>query len=85
MGKRKGKRELTLDRPATYEIEVSGHLYASWSEWNGKMTVKVEVERDGPPVTALTGQLDQAALHRVMRQLYALGFPLISVARLDFE
>jgi len=34
---------------------------------------------DGPPITTLTGILDQAALQGLLRRLYALGLPLISV------
>ena len=76
---RKVKRNLTLDRPVTYQIKVPGHLDESWSEWDGRMTVMVESEGDGPPVTILTGTVDQAALQGLLRRLYSLGLPLISV------
>ena len=71
------KQKLTLDRPATYRIRVPGELDESWTDWDGKMTVTVESE--GPPVTSLTGTVDQAALHSLLRRLYSLGLPLISV------
>jgi len=45
----------------------------------GRMTLTVESEGDGPSVTTLTGLVDQAALHGLLRQLYSLGVPLISV------
>ena len=73
------KQKLTLDRPATYKIKVPGHLDESWSDWAGGMTITVESEGDGPPVTILTGTVDQAALHGLLRRLYSLGLPLISV------
>jgi hypothetical protein len=74
------KQKLTLDRPATYQIKVPGHLDESWSDWAGRMTITVESEGDGPPVTTLTGTLaDQAALQGLLRLLYSLGLPLISV------
>jgi len=76
---KKNKQKLTLDRPATYQIKVPGHLDESWSEWAGGMTVTVESEVDGPPVTILTGTVDQAALQCLLRRLYSLGLPLISV------
>lgn len=31
------------------------------------------------PITILTGDLDQAALHGLLRCLYSIGLPLISV------
>jgi len=43
------------------------------------MTITVERECDGPPVTTLTGTVDQAALLGLLRRLYSLGPPLISV------
>ena len=73
------KRRLTLDRPVTYQIKVPGELDESWSDWDGEMTVAVVYEGDGPPVTTLTGTVDQAALHGLLRRLYSLGLPLISV------
>ena len=72
------KQKLTLDRPAVYQIKVPGELDESWSDWDGKMTITVESEGDGPPVTTLTGTVDQAALQSVLRRLYSLGLPLIS-------
>jgi hypothetical protein len=73
------KQRLTLDRQAVYEIKVPGELDESWTDWDGKMTVTVESEGEGPPVTTLTGIVDQAALHSVLRRLYSLGLPLLSV------
>ncbi len=80
---KKVKRKLTLDRPATYHIKVPGHLNESWSEWAGSMTITVESEGDGSPITILTGTIDQAALHGLLRRLYSLGLPLISVICID--
>lgn len=73
------RQKLTLDGPAVYEIRVPGELDESWADWLGKMTVTVEREGEGPPVTALNGTVDQAALHSLLRRLYSLGLPLISV------
>ena len=73
------KQKLTLDRPVMYQIKVPGHLDESWTEWDGRMTVTVECEGVGSPVTILTGTVDQAALQGLLRRLYSLGLPLISV------
>jgi len=75
----KVRHDLTLDRPATYQIKVPGHIGDSWSDWAGGMTTTVESKGDGPPVTTLTGTVDQAALQGLLRRLYSLGLPLISV------
>lgn len=72
-------RKLTMDRPETYEIKVPGELDESWSEWTDRMTITSDPSGAGPPVTTLTGTLDQAALHGLLRRLYACGLPLISV------
>ena len=73
------ERKLTLDRPVRYEIRIPGELDASWSDWVGGMTITVESEGEGAPVTTLTGTIDQAALQGLLRRLYSLGLPLISV------
>jgi hypothetical protein len=75
--------KLTLDRPATYQIKVPGHLDESWSELAEIMQVEVEVKEDGLPITTLTGCVDQAALQGLLRRLYSLGLPLISVNCID--
>ncbi len=77
------KRKLTLDQLATYQIIVPGHLDESWSDWDREMTVTVEGEDAGLPVTTLTGVVDQAALQGLIRRLYSLGLPLISVICID--
>ena len=73
------KQKLTLHQPTTYQIKVPGLLDDSWSEWNGRMIVSVECGDDGQLVTTLTGRVDQAALQGLLRRLYSLGLPLISV------
>jgi hypothetical protein len=75
----KVRQKLTLDRPAAHQIKVPGELDESWSDWAGGMTIAVESEGDGPPVTTLTGNVGQAALQGLLRRLYFLVLPLISV------
>ena len=73
------KRRLTLNRPASYQIRVPGQLDESWSEWPDGITITVETNDDDPPITSLAGTIDQAALQGLLRRLYSLGLPLISV------
>ena len=79
-------QNLGLDRPATYEIRVEGRLDERWSDWFEGMTVTVEREGDGPPITTLTGTVtDQAALQGMLRTLYTLGLPVRSVTCVDSD
>ena len=48
------------------------------------MALTIEEDCDSLPVTTLTGAVDQAALQGLLRQLYTLGLPLISVICVDF-
>ena len=75
----KDKPQLTLDQPATYQIKVPGELDENWPDWAGEMEVMVESDTDGLLISSLTGTLDQAALLGLLRRLYSLGLPLISV------
>ena len=73
----------TLHRPAIYQIQVPVQLDESWSDWISDLTMTVKIDDDGRPVTTLTADLDQAALQGLLRRLYSLGVPLISVVCLD--
>jgi hypothetical protein len=77
------KQKLTLDRRATYQIKVQGHLDESWSEWIGGMTFTFDDEEDDTPITSFTCTVDQAALQGLLRKLYSLGIPLISAICID--
>lgn len=77
-------QKLNLDQPATYQIKVLGRLDESWSDWAEGMTITVEKGGNGPSVTTLTGTVaDQAALQGVLRRLYSLGIPLVSLNRVE--
>jgi hypothetical protein len=75
----KTKSKLTLTWPTTYQIKVPGHLGESWSEWSDGMMISIDSLKDGTQITTLTGTFDQAALHGLLSQLYAMGLPLISL------
>ena len=81
--KKNSEQKLSLDRPAAYQIKVPGQLDQSWSDWTGGMMVTVDSDEDGIPVTTLTGSFDQAALQGLLRRLYSLGLPLISVVCIE--
>jgi len=73
-----------LSTPATYCIEVEGHLDESWSERLAGMNIKTTKRNNLPLVTILSGRLrDQAELLGVLNALYNLRLTLISVRRQD--
>jgi hypothetical protein len=76
---KKPKHRLTLVQPVAYQIKIPGDLSGSSSEWVDQLEIRVETDDLGNAVTTLTGELDQAALHGLLRRLYAFGLPLISV------
>ena len=80
---KKAKQKLTLDQSATYLIKVPGALDGKWLDWNGGIIATVESNENGDPITILTLTVDQAALQGLLRHLYSLGLPLISVVCVD--
>jgi hypothetical protein len=80
---KKSKQQLTLDRPAKYMIRVPGEVNAGWSIGDGAMAATFHRDEGDRPITTLTGTFDQAALLGLLRRLYALGVPLISVECVD--
>jgi hypothetical protein len=82
----RAEQVLTLGCPTTYQIEVQGYLDENRSAWFDGMTIMPQVDPAGSSITMLTGQvLDQAALHGLLRKLYVLGLPLLSVQRIESE
>jgi hypothetical protein len=76
---KKLKPRLTLVQPVVYQIKIPGDLTGSLFEWVDQLEIGVETDAVGNTVTVLTGKLDQAALLGLLRRLYTLGLPLISV------
>jgi len=60
-----------------YQIEVTGQLDASWSDWFAGLTVTPPGEAG--PYTTITGQVDQATLRGIVNRLWDLNLTLISV------
>jgi len=76
---KEAKQKLTLDQAATYQIRVPGVLDSHWIDSTVGMRISIESTTDGPPITILEGDVDQAALHSLLQRIYSLGLPLISV------
>ena len=72
-------KKLTMDRPTIYQIRVPGVLNKGCYDWSMNMEVNVEIADKRALITTLTGILDQAALIGLLRRIYSLGLPLISV------
>lgn len=73
---------LSLDKPAVYRIEVQGRINGDLGRWMEQRTV--EVDEGGSIITAIVARVvDQAELHGILQALYALGLPLLSLARLE--
>ena len=76
------KQKLTLDQLVVYQIQVPGNMDEAWLNWYVEITIDTGFDENGLPITTLVGTFDQAALIGLLRRLYSLGVPLISVARL---
>lgn len=78
------KPKLTLDRPVTYQVRVPEHIDERWLDWAEDMTITFEYAGSGEqPITTLTGTMDQAGLQGLLRRLYSLGLPLVSLRWID--
>jgi hypothetical protein len=59
-----------------YQIRLKGQLNSEWADWFGGLTITPEDNG----TTLLTGpEIDQAALHGLLKKVRDLGLPLISV------
>jgi len=75
------KTQQTMNIPQEYEIRVAGHLSTNWAARFEGLSIRHEPEGE----TALSGLLDQAALHGVLMKVRDLGLNLISVNRVDAQ
>ena len=67
---------------SSYEIRLNGHLDESWADWFEGMVFTHE--EDGT-TTLISRDIDQAALHGLLKKIRDLGLPLISVNRIESD
>ena len=70
-----------MHEPGLYEIRIQGHLENRWANWFEGLTIRLTENGE----TLLTGSVDQAALHGVLRKVRDLGLPLLSVIHVELE
>ena len=76
--------ELTVDKPARYCIRVAGYLDENWSTRLGGLKINSSGQVGKTAVTSLSGPIiDQAALFGVLKALYDMRLPLVSVECLE--
>jgi len=81
---RKFPMNISIDKPAIYQIRVKGLLDARWSKRLGGLSVTPIEFGPKRKETLLKGQVaDQATLFGVLLALYDMRLPLISVFCLD--
>ncbi len=77
-------RNVRLDQPVIYQIQVQGRLDSSWSSWFDGLRVTTNTGESGCAVTTLTGLVrDQVALHSLLIRIRDLGLPLLLVRCMD--
>lgn len=61
--------------PTVYQIRIKGHLRREWTDWFGGLSISLQDNGE----TLLTGPMDQAALHGLLKKVRDLGMPLLAV------
>jgi hypothetical protein len=80
MNNKSNEKHTKLRTPATYRVEVEGHLAESWSERLAGMRITTRKRLDQTTVTTLVGRLkDQAELSGVLNSLYDLHLSILKV------
>ncbi len=75
--------KLSLDSQVCYQIKVPGDIRGFLSGYDERITLSIEEDNGNPPITILKFLVDQAGLHGLLRWLYSLGLPLISVVYIE--
>ena len=80
MNNNSNEKHIKLWTPATYRIEVQGHLDELWSDRLVGMRITTRKKSDQTTVTTLDGRLrDQAELSGVLNRLYDLHLSILKV------
>ena len=78
--------ELRADTPATYSIRVVGRIDENWSARLGGLQVTSTGSEGKRAITTLSGStIDQAALFGVLKTLYDMRLPLLSVECIEVK
>lgn len=76
--------KISLDQPGRYRIRIQGKLDERWAAYFEGIQIECQTDTEGLPVSTLTGIFpDQAAIQGELQKLYNLGFPLITVEKID--
>jgi hypothetical protein len=75
----RGKQKRRLQN-RYYQIVVRGPLDPSWSEWFNGLKLTIGIDKNGMPITRLSGTLpDQGSLRGVLNKLWDLNITLLSM------
>jgi hypothetical protein len=86
MTQNSNEKRIKLWTPATYRIEVDGHIDESWSDRLAGMQITTRKRSDQTTVTTLVGRLrDQAELSGVLNSLYGLHLSILKVEVVNDE
>jgi hypothetical protein len=86
MTQNSNEKRIKLWTPATYRIEVDGHIDESWSDRLAGMRITTRKRSDQTTVTTLVGRLrDQAELSGVLNSLYGLNLSILKVEMVNGE
>ena len=86
MNHNSNEKHIKLWTPATYQIEVQGHLKESWADLLAGMRITSRKISDQNTVTTLIGRVrDQAELSGVLNSLYDLHLSILKVEVVDRE
>jgi len=78
------RKKFSIETPSMYRIRVQGPINPAWSDLLGGMRITTDSTAEKAIVTTLEGHLvDQAALTGMIKALYDLRIPLLSVENLD--
>lgn len=67
----------------TYQITVRGRLDDGWSDWFSGLEISEAAGPAEPPVTIVTGTIDQAALRGIVNKVWDLNLALVSIIAVE--
>ena len=60
----------------TYHILINGHFDDNWADWFDSVNI---IPQENGKTLIIYSNADQAALHGILKRIYNLGIPLVSL------
>jgi hypothetical protein len=76
----KSNQKPDTNQRISYQIRIQGHLSQEWNDWFANASI---TRQEGGETTLICREMDQAALHGLLKKFRDVGITLLEITCLD--